>query len=286
MLTMDDLDPLLDSRTAVLTHQGEGMGPIGEVYLDETAEQPVWVTVRTGPSGTPNFVPLRGATAEGDHLVVVPPRALIEQAPSIDGDGHLGAEEEAALEAHYGLAGGAGAGGPDGAVRDDDGAPWMIRSEERLRVRTERHDAGRVRLRKYVVTEEARATVSLRREQLRVEVEPITSAHPDLDEDALFQERSVDVVLREEVAVVGVETVPVERVRMDTVTVAGRATVREEVRKERISTSVDGEPAPGAVSGKARRTTGKASRRRTEGENSSDIVRNRPNALLKGKKRR
>ena len=48
----------------------------------------------------------------------------------------------------------------------------MVRSEEQLRVGTERVAATRVRLVKYVVTEEVQITVPIRREEIRVEEVP------------------------------------------------------------------------------------------------------------------
>ena len=49
----------------------------------------------------------------------------------------------------------------------------MVRNEEQLRVGTERVAATRVRLVKYVVTEEVQITVPIRREEIRVEEVPI-----------------------------------------------------------------------------------------------------------------
>jgi uncharacterized protein (TIGR02271 family) len=96
---------------------------------------------------------------------------------------------------------GAGAGGrqagDDTAGRGIDEA--MTRSEEELRVGTETRERGRVRLRRYVTTEEVTQTVPVQREEVRVEREPVTDANvvaatggPELTES----ER--EVVLREE----------------------------------------------------------------------------------------
>jgi uncharacterized protein (TIGR02271 family) len=52
----------------------------------------------------------------------------------------------------------------------------MTRWEERLRVGTEQAEAGRVRLRKYVVTENVTQTVPVSHEEVRLEREPITDA--------------------------------------------------------------------------------------------------------------
>ena len=53
----------------------------------------------------------------------------------------------------------------------------MTRSEEQLRVGTETVEAGRARLRKYVVTENVSTTVPVSHEEVRVEREPITDAN-------------------------------------------------------------------------------------------------------------
>ncbi|WP_434995677.1 hypothetical protein [Arthrobacter sp. Ld5] len=40
MLTMHDLDPLLGHRAAVVTDEGDTVGSVGEVYLDDATEAP------------------------------------------------------------------------------------------------------------------------------------------------------------------------------------------------------------------------------------------------------
>ncbi|MEU9558608.1 PRC and DUF2382 domain-containing protein [Streptomyces fumanus] len=119
-------------------------------------------------------------------------------------------------------------------MRGDDA---MTLSEERLRVGVERHESGRARLRKYVVTEEVEQTVPVRHEEVRVEREPITEANRG---DALagpeISEAEHEVTLHEERAVVETETVPVERVRLTTEEHVENETVRGQVRKERIET--------------------------------------------------
>jgi uncharacterized protein (TIGR02271 family) len=111
----------------------------------------------------------------------------------------------------------------------------MTRSEEQLRVGTEREAAGRARLRKYVTTENVTKTVPVQREEVRLEREPITDANrgaaldgPDISEE------EHEVILHEERPVVEKEAVPVERVRMDKDVVQDDVTVNEEVRKEHI----------------------------------------------------
>ena len=122
----------------------------------------------------------------------------------------------------------------------------MTRSEERLNVGTQTSEAGRARLRKYVVTENVTQTVPVRREEVRVEREPITDATRDeaMSGPAISEEEH-EVVLHEERPVVAKEAVPVERVRLDTETVTDEVTVNEEVRKEQIETDLDADTRPG-----------------------------------------
>lgn len=124
-----------------------------------------------------------------------------------------------------------------GSAMKDDGT--MIRSEERMRVSTERREAGRVRMRKYVVTEEQEQTVPVSHEEVRVVREPITEADRTAMSGAEIAESEKEVTLHAEHAVTKIETVPVERVRLDTTEVTEQETVRGTVRKEKIETESD-----------------------------------------------
>ena len=96
--------------------------------------------------------------------------------------GTLGYEGTAGYDADGGADGGADAGaGP--AVGADTSGPTtdeaMTRSEERLQAGTEQVDAGRARLRKYVVSETEQVEVPVSREEVRLEREPITDGNRD-----------------------------------------------------------------------------------------------------------
>ncbi|MGI3782099.1 MAG: YsnF/AvaK domain-containing protein, partial [Janthinobacterium lividum] len=105
---------------------------------------------------------------------------------------------------------------------------------------TQSREAGRARLRKYVVTEHVTQTVPVSHEEVRVSREPITDANiGDATSGPAISEEEHEVVLHEERPVVSKETVPVERVRLDKETVTEQATVSEDVRKEQIDTDVD-----------------------------------------------
>jgi uncharacterized protein (TIGR02271 family) len=105
----------------------------------------------------------------------------------------------------------------------------MTRSEEELRVGTEAHERGRVRLRKYVTTEQVQQTLPVRREEVRLERESVTDANVDAAMAGPdISEAEHEVVLHEEQPVVEKRVVPRERVRLDKDTVAGEEQVAEE----------------------------------------------------------
>ncbi len=111
----------------------------------------------------------------------------------------------------------------------------MTRSEERLHVGTESQEAGRARLRKYVVTENVTTTVPVSHEEVRLEREPITDANRDAAmSGADISAAEHEVTLRAETPVVTKETVPVERVRLATETVTEDQQIQADVRKEQI----------------------------------------------------
>ncbi len=256
MIRVDDLDSLVGGTA--YTSDGDKLGKVGQIYLDDQSGDPEWATISTGMFGTKeSFVPLAQAQASGNELRVPYDKDTIKNAPNVDpAGGHLSQQEEAELYRYYGLDYSeaasdsglpTGTGGTTGtavdrdrdAVGHDTSGPTtdgaMTRSEEQLRVGTERVEAGRARLRKYVVTENVTETVPVTREEVRVEREPITDANVD---QALsgpeLTESEHEVTLTEERPVVAKETVPVERVRLDTETVTEQQTVTGEVRKEQI----------------------------------------------------
>jgi uncharacterized protein (TIGR02271 family) len=246
---------------------GSKIGSVGQVYLDDQTGQPAWVTVNTGLFGTnESFVPLSEASFAGDRLTVPYDKNKVKGAPNVAADGHLSPEEERELYSYYGVGysdgdydttttgtGYAETGRGDYDTRTeghDTSGPTtddaMTLSEERVNVGTERREAGRARLRKYVVTENVTQTVPVTREEVVVEREPITDANrgaatsgPDISEE------EHEVVLHEEAPVVDKTVEPVERVRLGTQQTTDETTVTEQVRKERVET--DGDVATGTT---------------------------------------
>ena len=277
MITQEHIDTLLGNGGNVLGSDGEKIGAIGQVYLDDQTGEPSWVTAKTGLFGTSeSFVPLQGADVQGHDVRVPYSKHQVKDAPRVESDGNLSPEEEDRLYRHYEIGGGTSgyadttttvghgdrdvdidthsgrhAGTTDttstfsdtssgrGTVGHDTSGPTtddaMTRSEEQLRVGTERREAGRARLRKYVVTENVTQTVPVSREEVRVEREPITDANRgDAYDGPAISEEEHEVVLHAERPVVEKEAVPVERVRLDKETVTTNETVSADVRKEEI----------------------------------------------------
>jgi uncharacterized protein (TIGR02271 family) len=227
----------------VVSSDGDKIGTLEEIYLDADTGQPEWATVRTGLLGTQHsFVPLGDVDHRTGDVVVPYSKDRVKDAPSVDPDGQLSHEEEDRLYDHYGVGRSEAVdseeqGGDVSGPTTDDA---MTRSEEELRVGTAERERGRARLRKYVVTEEVQQTVPVRREEVRVEREPITDANVDqaLDGPEISEEEH-EVVLHEEEPVVEKRAVPKERVRMGKETRTDEAQVSEEVRKERIEADGD-----------------------------------------------
>jgi uncharacterized protein (TIGR02271 family) len=247
--------PVTDAYTwqgrDLLGGDGEKIGSVKEIYEDERTGKPEWALVTTGLFGSgSHFVPLAGAEPSGEQVRVRVSKDQVKGAPSIS-EGELSEREERQLFEYYGIpytdegsvtAEGAPRGeADDGSAGDDTSGPntddAMTRSEEELRIGKTQQETGRVRLRKYVVTEQVQTTVPVQREEVRVEREAITDANRGqaLDGPEISEEEH-EVVLHEEIPVVDKQAVPKERVSLQKDTVTEEREVSEEVRKERIET--------------------------------------------------
>ncbi len=249
---MHDIDTLLSLRGQnVIDREGSKIGTFEELYVDDTTGEPEWALVNTGLFGTKStFVPLEGAQPEGDALRVAFTKDKVKDAPRFDTDQHLDASQEDDLYGYYGVGRAQQAGTADrgtmdrGTVGHDTSGPEtddaMTRSEEELQVGTTEREAGRARLRKYVVTDEVETTVPVEREEVRIEREPITDANVDeATEGPAISEEEHEVVLHEEEPVVSKEAVPKERVRLEKDTTTEERRVDEEVRREEITLDED-----------------------------------------------
>src|SRR3954469_20906859 len=84
-------------------NDGDKIGKVDEIYLDQQTDEPEWAVVTTGLFGTKqSFVPISDATATGDGVRVPYEKSQVKDAPRIDPDGALSHEEEGELYRHYG----------------------------------------------------------------------------------------------------------------------------------------------------------------------------------------
>lgn len=222
------------------------IGTITDIYVDNDSNRPEFLTIEGGWFGqNHHFVPIEDAQATGDGITVAFTKEHIKDAPSVDADGRLTPEDEARLYRHYDVSAGESTShdrmtttgnSPKDTSETGTTGEGVTRSEEELEVDTRTRDAGQVRLRKYVVTEDVNLKVPVRKEVARVTREPAkgTTAGAISDEDT-----DEVITLREEEVVVDKQTVAKERVGVETDIETDYETVSDTVRKERVDVEGD-----------------------------------------------
>ena len=196
---------------------GDKVGGVKDVYVNDTTGQPDFVSVNHGLfGGGDSIVPLRGHTLRDGELHLAFQKDRIEDAPDLDENGHLTTEDQDAFYRHYGLentqdvttyetgnrfaeTGAAGAAGAAGAGAGYAAGERNVETD----VDTERRD----------VVDADRANY-----------------------DGNISEQEASVTLSEDRVNVSKESVPVEKVSLEKDTVRDTETVSEEVRKERFET--------------------------------------------------
>lgn len=260
---------------------GDKLGTVEHFFVDDRTGEPTWVAVTTGMFGTRHsIVPAGQATWDDGRLHLPVSADAVKNAPSVGGN-HLDPGEEAELRRHYGIEAGYGEArhrsedsvtpiadaplaGPTDTVTVPAAAPppaagtaatggtdgAMTRSEEQLRVSTEQVVTRRVRLVKYVVTEEVQISVPIRREEIRLEEIPLGAGDAaggfDAGESLVADDTTAgsglpgEIILHTERPLVSVEVVPTERVRLRTELVEGQETVTEQIQREQVVVDRDG----------------------------------------------
>jgi len=265
MSNMDQQEMASWVGRTLVDSDGDKIGKIADIYLDEDTDKPEWIAVNTGMFGSKvSFVPIEGASASGgDEIRVRHAKSAVKDAPNAEADGALSQDDEARLYSHYGMSygearsdSGLPEGGQSGQQRTADTSTTtdtterkgdagaadnaMTRSEEELRVAKTKQEAGRVRLRKWVDTERVTETVPVQREEVRVEREAITDANRDKALDGPEITEAVhEIVLTDEKAIADTEVVAQERIRLDKEVVTEQETVTADLRKERVEVEGD-----------------------------------------------
>ncbi|QGQ18801.1 DUF2382 domain-containing protein [Cellulomonas sp. JZ18] len=122
MISTDDIRHLLVGGGTVVGTDGDKIGKVGQLFLDDRTGDPEWVTVSTGLFGrAESFVPLADASVRGDEIVVPYDKAKVKGAPRVeDSEGHLSPDEERELYRYYGVADGEGVSASAGTTGDAD----------------------------------------------------------------------------------------------------------------------------------------------------------------------
>ena len=110
MIDINDIDTV--TGATAYDRDGDKVGRVGQVYVSEDGRQALFATVKTGLFGTKeSFVPLQGASLNGDELRLQYDKDTIKGAPSIDDDGALSDDEQGTIFDYYdGRAGGTASG--------------------------------------------------------------------------------------------------------------------------------------------------------------------------------
>ena len=223
-----------------------------DIHLDELTGRAQRETINTTRS---SFVPLGQVAIDGEQLRVPYDKTIRKDALQVEDShaGHLDPDEEDALYRYYdrtdltsgayddievGRPIGGPTADPEGSGEDKGGRnpeKAMTRSEESLEVGRQRRETGRVRHRKYVVTEQVTQTVPVFHEEIRIEREPLSDADAGAAGAGaqIGEEETPDHPLRR-AAGSAERSTPDGRVRLSKETVTGEATVSDEIRKEVI----------------------------------------------------
>jgi sporulation protein YlmC with PRC-barrel domain len=87
---------------AVLDANGERLGEVREIYLDDATDRPEWVLIERSGS-EPRFVPLADARVEDQSIRVAMAAERIEAAPALEPTKQLTLDQERDLYSHYGV---------------------------------------------------------------------------------------------------------------------------------------------------------------------------------------
>ena len=255
---------------------GDKVGGVKDVYVNDTTGQPDFVSVNHGLfGGGDSIVPLRGHSLRDGELHLAFPKERIEDAPDLDENGHLTTEDQDAFYRHYGLentqdvttyetdnrfaqAGAAGAAGAGaGYAAGERNVETDVDAERREFADTDRRDVAD---NGEIIRSEEQLNVSKDRVETgqvrlrkyvvnetetvevpveREEVRVVREPITDADRanyDGNIGEQEASVTLSEDRVNVSKESVPVEKVSLEKDTVRDTETVSEQVRKERFET--------------------------------------------------
>jgi stress response protein YsnF len=213
---------------------GNTLGTISTVYLDDATGRPTWVGLHAGADQVPVIAPITDAEYTDGRLRLTVSADAVRTAPRVSQPDRLSPAEETLLRDHY-------RGAPAQALPGTATDSAMTRSEEQLQVSTVVEPWTRAVLRIEEVTEEVMVPVTITRQQARIEYLPLAltdSARSAGDAAEPGAQRPTSatewVTLYAEQPTVTLERLPVERVRLRTAWATEETTVSQELRREQI----------------------------------------------------
>ena len=235
---------------------GNALGTVTTVFLDDVTGQPTWVGLTDGLHAAADDVPVIAPISAADYadgrLRLSVPGDAVRAAPRVSQPDRLSPEEETALLEHYrGLTTAAPTRTATGTATGTATDTAMTRTEEQLQLSTVVEPWTRAVLRIEEVTEEVLVPVTITRQQARIEYLPVSPADGvrtarDAAEPGARRATSTSgwVTLYAEQPVVTLERAPVERVRLATTWATEETTVSAELRREQIELNTTQTPQP------------------------------------------
>lgn len=243
----------------VMDTNNDKIGTVDGVWVDDASNQLEFVGVKTGwLMGKTHLIPVQDASFAAGAITVPYSKDQIKDAPSFGTDDELSPDDESQIYSYYGMdrstspsptgygedqgtaSADYGTAGTDVAAAGtgttaydttDTGDRNLVLSEEELQVGKRPVEAGRVRLRKVVNTEQVNQPVELQREE--VQIERVDAADTDVPGDA-FQEDTLEVPVMREEPVVAKEAHATGRVHLDKNVQTETQNVGGEVRREDV----------------------------------------------------
>ena len=162
----------------VYDRDGDKIGKVDDLFVDEN-DAPEYIGVKMGFLGTRStLIPWEVATVdENDRRIEVSvDKAQAKEGPAFDDDEDITPDYEERVYSHYGLSSPRGSTNRDAYgdyYGDDEDELRVERSEEELRAGTREREAGRMNVRKRVLTDREQVKVPTRHEEVSVERVPV-----------------------------------------------------------------------------------------------------------------
>lgn len=87
---------------AAVDAEGNRIGKISQMFLDEQTGKPQWVLVETGLLGTrQSYAPVRGSKLDGELVVLAVSKDKVKDAPNVESGEQLSDGEQEALRQYY-----------------------------------------------------------------------------------------------------------------------------------------------------------------------------------------